>query len=542
LLALQPPAADEPRRVALTVLATTSFEAGEFAQAEGHSQAALGLTPETPASQAQRQQLADRLAAAIYRQGEQAREAGKAADAASLFERASAAAPQSAVRKAAQFDAATQRLALKDWPAAIRLLEDFRQRYAGDPLQAQLPAKLALAYSESGAWTPAAREFERIAQAEQASDPERSRGALWQAALLHEQALGSPASSSSAALAPTAIAPPAAAEPAKRRAGKSAPSVPSHLATAPASPRSAATAAWERYLRTWPSPLAPAVEARARLAALARADGNRSRELTWQRELFEAERQGGEQRSANTRALAAQAALALAEPAAAAYAEVALTEPLQKSLALKKARLQDALQAYALASESGDATGVTGATFRTAELYQDFGRALMNSQRPKKLSKVELEQYNVLLEEQAFPFEEKAAEIHQSNTRRAADGVYDRWVQQSFAALRTLLPARYNKAERQDSSELPAAAANRAAIALREQGQFAEAAQAWTTLQDAAPPYPAAVLNLGLLYDLYLAKPAVALAQYERYLTLVPEGDAQVAKWITELKSRKEGR
>ena len=39
----------------------------------------------------------------------------------------------------------------------------------------------------------------------------------------------------------------------------------------------------------------------------------------------------------------------------------------------------------------------------------------MDSERPKELSKVELEQYNVLLEEQAFPFEEKAIELHEVN-------------------------------------------------------------------------------------------------------------------------------
>ena len=43
----------------------------------------------------------------------------------------------------------------------------------------------------------------------------------------------------------------------------------------------------------------------------------------------------------------------------------------------------------------------------------------MASERPKKLSKAELEQYNVLLEEQAFPFEEKAAELHEVNAHRA---------------------------------------------------------------------------------------------------------------------------
>ena len=64
--------------------------------------------------------------------------------------------------------------------------------------------------------------------------------------------------------------------------------------------------------------------------------------------------------------------------------------------------------------------------------------------------KAELEQYNVLLEEQAFPFEEKAIELHETNARRASDGIYDKWVKSSFTALGELRPARYGKVERSE--------------------------------------------------------------------------------------------
>ena len=56
----------------------------------------------------------------------------------------------------------------------------------------------------------------------------------------------------------------------------------------------------------------------------------------------------------------------------------------------------------------------------------------MASERPKKLGKAELDQYNVMLEEQAFPFEEKATELHELNAHRAASGVYDKWVQEQL--------------------------------------------------------------------------------------------------------------
>ena len=167
-------------------------------------------------------------------------------------------------------------------------------------------------------------------------------------------------------------------------------------------------------------------------------------------EILQADRNGGGARTDRTRFLGATAALAVAEPVFEDYRKVALVEPLARQLKLKKARLEDVLKAYAVAADYGVADVTTAATFRLAALYQDFGKALLTSQRPAKLSKKEREQYDVLLEEQAYPFEEKAIELHELNARRAADGIYDPWVQASFAALRELKPVRYAKTERSE--------------------------------------------------------------------------------------------
>jgi tetratricopeptide (TPR) repeat protein len=71
----------------------------------------------------------------------------------------------------------------------------------------------------------------------------------------------------------------------------------------------------------------------------------------------------------------------------------------------------------------------------------------MTSERPKKLSGDALEQYNALLDEQSFPFEEQAIAIHELNAKRAQDGVYDDSVRLCFTALAELKPARYGKSE-----------------------------------------------------------------------------------------------
>jgi len=397
VIALQPPAAAAQRKVAWTVIAHTSFDKGAFADAERAYGEVLTLTPE---KEANRNALTERQAAAIYKQGELAMKQGQLQDAVGHFNRVATVAPLSEVRATAQYDAAAALITLKDWDAATRTLEDFRSRFPRHPLQAEVPGKLAAAYVEKGSWGQAAAEFERIAGS--SKDPQLARAGLWQAAEMYE------------------------------KAGARAP----------------ATRAYERYIKQYPVPVEPALEARYRLAMVAREDRNTTRELALLREVQKADLSAGAARSNRTRYLGGMATIALARPLVDAYRSVALVEPLKRQLKLKKDRLETALKAYAAAADYGVAEVSTAATFQTAELYRDFGKALMTSQRPKGLKKDELEQYNVLLEEQAFPFEEKAIELHEINARRTVGGIYDNWVRDSFAALGQLRPARYGKVER----------------------------------------------------------------------------------------------
>jgi tetratricopeptide (TPR) repeat protein len=399
VLALDPPATAAQRRIAWTVVAHTAFERGEFESAEQAYGEVIALVPEKEAG---RSELVERLAASVYKQGEQARAAGQARDAVAHFARVATVAPQSSVRATAQYDAAAALIGLGDWDGAARTLEDFRQRYPKHALQAEVGNKLAVTYLEQQQWAPAAAELERIAAGN--ADPQAARAAQWQAAALYEKA----------------------------------------------GARAQAAKAYTLYLAKNPQPLEPAVEARYRLARIAKADADAARELALMQDILQADQSGGAARTARTRTLGATAALALAEPVFEAYRKVTLVEPLAKQLKLKKAKFEDVLKAYGVASDYGVAEVTTAATFHVAALYQDFGRALMTSERPKKLSKSEREQYDVMLEEQAFPFEEKAIALHELNAHRASGGLYDKWVQASFAALGELRPVRYAKSERSE--------------------------------------------------------------------------------------------
>ena len=87
------------------------------------------------------------------------------------------------------------------------------------------------------------------------------------------------------------------------------------------------------------------------------------------------------------------------------------------------------------------------ATFYLAEIYAHFSKALTTSERPVELSPMEREQYELAIEEQAYPFEEKAIHVHESNLELMSRGVYNVWIEKSLQKLAESVPARYDKPE-----------------------------------------------------------------------------------------------
>jgi tetratricopeptide (TPR) repeat protein len=285
------------------------------------------------------------------------------------------------------------------------------------------------------------------------------------------------------------------------------------------------------------------MQARSKLAGMADKSGDMAGRDHWLREIIAADRAAGAERSDRSRLLAGNATLTLAIPAREEFRRIKLVAPLKKSLVAKRAALEAALKAYEQAADYQVASVTTAATFESAELYRQLGKDLIDSQRPKNLSRDELEQYDVLLEEQAFPFEEKAIKLHEVNTARTTDGVYDQWVQQSFAALAQLNPGRYAKVELESvgggsSAPIPdALAANAQGIAQRKQGKFADAESSYRRAIEADPNYAPAHLNLGILCDLYRGEAQEALLQFQQYVLLTGE-NKRVDGWIADLRKR----
>ena len=175
MLELKPPAADAQRRVAWTVIAHSSFDAEQFAAPRRRTPRRSKLTPEKDAARAD---LVERQAAAIYKQAERARAGGKQQEAAAqLRARRRRWRRGSAVRANAQYDAAAALIAIKDWDGAIKTLEDFRQRFPNHALQPRWARSSPSPTSRRGSGRSAAGEYERLAVAQQGSEG-RARHAL----------------------------------------------------------------------------------------------------------------------------------------------------------------------------------------------------------------------------------------------------------------------------------------------------------------------------------------------------------------------------
>src|SRR5690606_17139473 len=82
-----------------------------------------------------------------------------------------------------------------------------------------------------------------------------------------------------------------------------------------------------------------------------------------------------------------------------------------------------------------------------AEVYSDFSRSLLESERPAGLDAAELAEYEEVIEEEAFPFEELAIEVHEKNIELVSSGVYNTWIERSLGRLAELVPGRYAKEE-----------------------------------------------------------------------------------------------
>ncbi len=400
VIAWSPQPAKEVLYSAWLVLGHSRFDQALYAGAENAYWKVLGLqSSQTETSNGlTKTQLRERIAASIYKQAQAALLAEKPTTAIRQFLRITDELPDTSIAVQALFDAGHAAQQNKDWPQAEILLARFRATYPNHALSAQLPAKLILVYQAQGDWRKAAEELSRQSRA--GIDPEVARQSLYLAAEYYDKV----------------------EDWALTR---------DHYRT---------------YANTYGEPLNDLIEAQQRLSELYAENKEPQNRDFWLKKLMTSYKSTKEP-SPRAHFLAAQATSLFAGRPYQKFIGLSLTLPLDKSLGRKKKALERALAAQKDVLNFKVAEFTTQANFYIGEIYTELSRALMDSERPTNLDVLELEQYDILLEEQAYPFEEKAIGLHTANAERSWAGIYDPWVQKSIDSLAKILPARFGKKE-----------------------------------------------------------------------------------------------
>jgi tetratricopeptide (TPR) repeat protein len=391
-----PSAAPAVQRAAWLVVAHSSFDLAEYQPAEQAYARVLDATSQEDESRAA---LVENLAASIYKQGEQANEIADYRLAASHFLRIKQAAPTSKIRAGAEYDAGAALIRLQDWAAATEVLDAFRRTHPQHELQKEATKQIAFVHREAGELSQAAGEYERVAA--ESEDAKLRAEALLLAGELHEQS-------------------------------KSV---------------DRALDVYSRYVEQFPKPVETAAETRFKIAEIHKARNDQARYHEELQEIVRIDAAAGSERTGRTRNLAARSSLVLSEQLYERFATVKLVQPFERSIQEKRQGMDAALQAFGalVAYEVGEVTAA--ATFYMAEIYSNFSRSLIESERPADLVAKQLQDYELALEEEAFPFEEKAIDVHEKNLELISAGIYNAWTEKSLARLAVLKPGRYAKSE-----------------------------------------------------------------------------------------------
>lgn len=397
--AIAHPAASGQERYSAWLVAGEAFVAGEsFGLAENAWRKSLALleSGQLPDNQGRdTQSLQRQLATSIYYQGEQAADEGRADQAVAHFQRVESVLPGSDIAVKGRYDAANTLLQADRWQAAINELNRFRADYPNHQLTSTVSEKLVFAYQSSEQPVRAADELMAGAGVE-APPWERQ---LRAAELYHQ------------------------ADAHNRR---------NHIYVA-----------WLNgaEVALTPSDSGAHIRNQTMRQRLIEDDVE---PLRYRAELVEQEL-ASRWHSDDTLAWAGRAAMVLAEREAAQFADVSLQHPLAPSLQKKQQALESARERLTQAEQLGGDALRSEVLFRRAELYRVMAQDLIASQAPADLNELEAVQYQMLLEEEAYPFEEKAIKLHAQNHQRLADGVFDHWVEQSLQVLAKLFPGRYDR-------------------------------------------------------------------------------------------------
>ncbi|PKF63479.1 hypothetical protein CW745_01115 [Psychromonas sp. psych-6C06] len=346
----------------------------------------------------QRNAALEGLSLSIFYQAEQAKDANQIDEAIGHYARIIDVAPNTEAASSGLYDAIALSIEHEKWLPAIDYIKQFRKRYPKHKFTTDVTKKLSVAYLNSKQNVAAAKELEKLSSNEDSI--EYKMASLLKAAQLYQEN----------------------------------------------NETTAAIRSYEKYVKNYSKPFNVYQESLYQLTLLTLDKKNQKKSLYWQQQILNADKKTPSNlKTARTNYIASNAAIALARQQNQIFSSIRLIQPLRKHLTRKKKTMRASVNFYAKASSYGLEETVTEATFAIAKIYNDFSQALLKSEVPKHLDEDEKEEYMFLLEDQAFPFEEKAIEFHEINLLYSADGLNDKWIRHSLTALQKLFPLRYNR-------------------------------------------------------------------------------------------------
>ncbi|MES2824289.1 MAG: tetratricopeptide repeat protein [Pseudomonadota bacterium] len=384
------------KKTAYGIMAHSYFKLGDYQNAETSY---LNQRELVDKSTEEYKQVSERLATSIYKKTEAIVEKGEKESAIEQLLKIKTLTPDSSVRVAAQFDAATMLLDLKQWGRAIVELKELIALFPKHELTVMFPRKLAFAYEKNENWDLAAVSYLGLNKSD--PDAEVRREGLFIAATMFEKIKN----------------------------------------------YTAAIEHFKSYDASYAKPFSTQMEARYHLVLIYEKLSDITNQLSWQKGLIDGDQNAGDQRTDRSRWLAAWANIKNGDYYADQFAANKLYLPLVKSLPAKNKVLENSIKQYQLAADYGILEFVTMSSYKIARLYQQFSKELRESQKPVNLSPDDQKMYAEIIEEQAAPFDKLAIELHQANIDRAWQGNFNEWIDKSFIEMKLLNPARYNKTE-----------------------------------------------------------------------------------------------
>ncbi len=131
------------------------------------------------------------------------------------------------------------------------------------------------------------------------------------------------------------------------------------------------------------------------------------------------------------------------------YKELRLTHPFEKTLKRKTQLIERLVRDYTRIAAKASTVApevLPQVFFSMGSAFENFRDSIINSDRPRGLTKDEKIEYQFLLEEMAYPYDERSVEAYEKTLKSAlVQSLYDKWLFKGVARLAYLRPVLYKR-------------------------------------------------------------------------------------------------